>query len=274
MIMKHSFLLVTVAGLSVLSAGALAQDAPSAAGAAAVESPATPSEITTPVPTETPMTEAPVIVDVPAPDAQTSPPVDTAASANSAVTTESAPTTPEAAQVPVTEAEKKDADIDASRQEKTVPLPELSEEEPIDKEILQQLRLRKPPVDIEKMPSLFLTVWERDLIINARKGQLTRDPDAPIEELATLSPEPLTPYEGPRDLRLSGIVYRDSKDWVIWLNAKRVSPTALLPEIMDIKVYKDYIELEWFDAGTNQIFPIRLRPHQRFNMDARVFLPG
>jgi hypothetical protein len=32
--------------------------------------------------------------------------------------------------------------------------------------------------------------------------------------------------------------------------------------------------MKWFDEYTNQVFPIRLRPHQRFNIDARMFLPG
>jgi hypothetical protein len=156
---------------------------------------------------------------------------------------------------------------------KPIPLSGLSMDVPVEKAMYEQLVIRKPPVDIEKMPSLFLTVWERDLIINARKGLVTRDPEAPdtTPEVASID---LSMFESPRDLRLSGIVYRGSKDWVIWLNAKRIAPNALPPEIMNIKVFKDYVEMEWFDARTNQIFPVRMRPHQRFNLDARVFLPG
>jgi hypothetical protein len=43
---------------------------------------------------------------------------------------------------------------------------------------------------------------------------------------------------------------------------------------MDIKVSRAYIDLKWFDGYTNKIYPIRLRPQERFNLDSRIFLPG
>jgi hypothetical protein len=53
-----------------------------------------------------------------------------------------------------------------------------------------------------------------------------------------------------------------------------VTPEALPEEIMDLKVYKEHVDLKWLDYYTNRIFPIRIRAHQRFNMDTRIFLPG
>jgi len=73
---------------------------------------------------------------------------------------------------------------------------------------------------------------------------------------------------------LGGIVYKGDDDWTIWLNGERVTPSAVPKEVMDLQVYKDYIEVKWLDEYTNSIFPLRLRAHQRFNMDMRIFLPG
>lgn len=134
----------------------------------------------------------------------------------------------------------------------------------IEREISQQLAFQGPTVNPNLMPSLFFTVWEHDLIIDARRGLTTRMPGT----------DDGVPAAGPRDLALGGIVYRNGKDWTIWLNSLRISPNAIPEEVLDLKVYKDYVELEWFDASTNQIFPIRLRAHQRFNLDTRMFLPG
>ena len=79
---------------------------------------------------------------------------------------------------------------------------------------------------------------------------------------------------GPRELSLGGIIYASSSDWSIWMNGQKITPNRLPPEILDIKVRKKYIRLKWFDAYTNQIFPVKLKPHQRFNIDTRIFLPG
>lgn len=135
---------------------------------------------------------------------------------------------------------------------------------PIEKEISEQLSYQKPTVNVNLMPSLFYTVWEHDLVLNARRGLTTRMPgtDDGVNET------------GPRDIALGGIVYHGAKEWTIWLNNLRVAPDAIPEEVLDLKVHKDYIELEWFDETTNQIFPVRLRPHQRFNLDTRMFLPG
>lgn len=135
----------------------------------------------------------------------------------------------------------------------------------IDREISEKLAYLRPGVDVNAMPSLFMSLWEHDLIIDARRGLITRDP---------LAGDGVAADVGPRDIALAGIIYRSSGDWTVWLNSMRVSPTAIPRQVMDLKVFKTYIELEWFDDSTNQIFPIRLRPHQRFNLDTRMFLPG
>ena len=77
-----------------------------------------------------------------------------------------------------------------------------------------------------------------------------------------------------REIILGGILYVSDDDWTIWLNGKRVTPKALPKEVIDLKVYDAHIEVKWFDDWTNQIFPIRLKTHQRFNIDTRIFLPG
>ena len=134
---------------------------------------------------------------------------------------------------------------------------------PIEKEINEQLAYLRPSVNIDTMSSMFFSIWEHDLVRDARRGLNTRDnTDDGIDIVS------------PRDISLGGIVYAGSGDWTIWLNNVRISPTRIPTEVMDLKVFRDYIELEWFDATTNQIFPIRLRPHQRFNLDSRIFLPG
>lgn len=133
----------------------------------------------------------------------------------------------------------------------------------LEQEIMDQVAFQSPSVNVNIMPSLFFSLWEHDLIVDARRGLKTRLPgDDDGVEL------------GVRDITLGGIVFVSAKEWTIWLNSVRVSPDALPEEVMDLKVHKDYIDIEWFDAGTNQIFPIRLRAHQRFNLDTRMFLPG
>lgn len=134
---------------------------------------------------------------------------------------------------------------------------------PVEKEINEQLAYLRPTINIDTMPSLFFSIWEHDLVRDARRGLNTRDNSDDGVDVVS-----------PRDISLGGIVYAGKGDWTIWLNNVRISPNRIPTEVMDLKVFRDYIELEWFDATTNQIFPIRLRPHQRFNLDSRIFLPG
>ncbi len=136
-------------------------------------------------------------------------------------------------------------------------------------------------VNPNDIPSVVFTFWEHTAIRDARRArgqggavrgvdeaELNRELRRKQDELR------VKPPAEERDITLGGIVYRRSNDWTIWLNGQRITPEALPEEIIDLKVYSDYIELKWFDEWSNQIFPIRMRAHQRFNIDTRIFLPG
>lgn len=131
-------------------------------------------------------------------------------------------------------------------------------------------------LDPERLNSLFFSTWTKTLLDEARRGLKARAPTA--SELAAGLSSGLDVEEkidpGIREISLSGIVYADSKDWTLWLNGQRVRQDAMPAEILDLQVFRTYVDLKWFDAYTNQVFPIRLRPHQRFNLDSRIFLPG
>lgn len=77
-----------------------------------------------------------------------------------------------------------------------------------------------------------------------------------------------------RNLTLAGISYGDGKNWVVWLNKQRLTPTRLPPQVRDIKVYRHYVEIRWLDDETKETISVRLRPNQRFNLDTQTFLPG
>lgn len=126
-------------------------------------------------------------------------------------------------------------------------------------------------------PSLLFTYWERTALQDAKNARgLTRAPsDYELSRaLKENMEERVKPPPEERYVTLNGIVYKTKSNWTIWLNGIRVTPNAIPKEAMDLKVYKEYIELKWFDEYTNRIIPIRLRTHQRFNIDTRIFLPG
>ena len=139
----------------------------------------------------------------------------------------------------------------------------------LSEQLLQRIAIRNPEVVPDAVEPVFFTKSEINLVRDARKGLVTRAP-TPSELNNSDAPIPM----GPRDIKLGGIVYVAKDDWTIWLNNMQVKPKAIPPEVLDLNVYKEYIEIEWFDAFTNQIFPIRLRPNQTFNIDSRIFLPG
>lgn len=132
-----------------------------------------------------------------------------------------------------------------------------------------------PEINPNEIPSVLFTYWEHTAIMEAKSARGSVRPPTEAELAASVPDEEGRPKPPPeeRELRLAGIVYVRHGDWTIWLNEKRVTPTAVPPEAIDLEVYKEFIELKWHDDYTNQIFPIRLRPHQRFNLDARIFLP-
>ncbi len=77
-----------------------------------------------------------------------------------------------------------------------------------------------------------------------------------------------------RTLHLSGMLYSSDKNWIIWLNGFRLTPNRLLPEVVEINVGKKEVNLKWYDAVLNKIIAITLRPHQIYDIDTGILLPG
>lgn len=133
-------------------------------------------------------------------------------------------------------------------------------------------RLRDASVTPESMQTLFFTAWQHALLQEAKIGFNTRLPN-PGE--VGQSSDPNAPREpGIRELALGGISYGSASKWAVWLNGVRITPDAIPEQVLDIKVGKAHIDLKWYDSYTNKIYPVRLRPHERFNLDSRIFLPG
>ncbi|MCB9988867.1 MAG: hypothetical protein H6868_05980 [Rhodospirillales bacterium] len=136
--------------------------------------------------------------------------------------------------------------------------------------------VHEPEVNPNDIGTMFFTLWQHTLLQEAKRGFVSRD--ATQGELDRQADMDLLPQserpKGIRELSLGGIVYVSSNDWVVWLNGQRLTPKAIPKEVIDIHVRKEYVELKWFDGYTNLIYPIRIRPHQRFNLDSRIFLPG
>lgn len=220
--------------------------------------------------------------DMPADESAISTPVidtttiveDPAAPSDTVTEGETVPTTEDPA-VPETVVESAPAAEEPNMAGDGTDLPDANGES-IDPAIAAEVESFLIPLNPLKMPSLFFTKWEHDLLIDARRGANVRPVvpgDAGSELL--LAPDGESAVHGsPREINLNGIAYVSPVSWTIWLNNIRITPTALLPEIMDLTVYKDRIEIEWLDRQTNQIYPIRLRPHEKFNMDTRMFLPA
>lgn len=137
--------------------------------------------------------------------------------------------------------------------------------------------------DIEpiSIPSLLFNYWEQTAIIEAKKSaksggvmrgvtqdEINRAMDEPMDQ------ERVKPPPEERVITLGGILYTSADDWTIWLNGERVTPDALPKEIIDLRVYKHHIDMKWQDEYTRRLYPIRLRAHQRFHLDTRIFLPG
>ena len=132
--------------------------------------------------------------------------------------------------------------------------------------------MREKTTKPDEVGTLVFTLWQHSLLQDAKRLFTTRRPDPGEDPSSDAVPEERP--RGVREISLSGILFKGKTDWVVWLNGQRLAPDALPKEVIDIKVNKDYIDLKWFDAYTNLIYPIRIRPHQRFNLDTRIFLPG
>lgn len=132
----------------------------------------------------------------------------------------------------------------------------------------------KIPISVDQMPSLFFTHYQYKAIEQAKNKRGFVAPPTEAELAAINKGENLQLDPESRYIKLGGIVYKDQDDWTIWLNGKRVTPDAVPTQVLDLVVYENYIEVQWMDETTNQIFPLRMKAHQRFNMDMRIFLPG
>lgn len=142
---------------------------------------------------------------------------------------------------------------------------------------IEIVKLPKPP--ISQLKPLFWMPEELNIINQIKRGVIQV---VPIDESEiqggllddTMEDAPIpTLYLVPRDLKLSGIVYNTSEDWSLWINGVKVTPDKQPKEIRHLSVYEDFIEIKWFDAQTNKIYPVRMRPYQRFNIDTGRFLP-
>jgi hypothetical protein len=129
-------------------------------------------------------------------------------------------------------------------------------------------------IDPNRIAPIIMTAQERAAIVDARQSRGLVRPPTPEELAEGIDGEKPPPTPEEREIRLEGIVYVNANDWTIWLNGQRVTPSALPKEAIDLRVFENYVEMKWFDEYTNQIFPLRIRSHQRFNMDMRIFLPG
>ena len=121
------------------------------------------------------------------------------------------------------------------------------------------------------IPSLLFLPGEHGMLQAAKASFLTRTPTNAELSASSDGDNGVTAV---REISLGGILYTGDAHWVVWINNQRVTPDALLTEIIDVAVFKEYIDIKWFDRQTNRIYPIRLRPNQKFNLDARMFLPG
>lgn len=141
--------------------------------------------------------------------------------------------------------------------------------------------IQKPDIaPIEPFPegyrALLFTPHEHLRIVQMVGGRLPTPAAAVVDDIVTEVPLPLM-EEGQtidRVLHLSGIVYANPQDWSIWINGRQISPRAQPDEVRGIRVSRDVVELQWYDAINETVVPVRLRPQQRFSLDTRSFVPA
>jgi len=142
----------------------------------------------------------------------------------------------------------------------------------------------KNDIEPATIPSLLFTYWEHTSILDAKADaaknigdqRAVSEDELRREMNKSTVPDAAKPKPPPemRELRLGGILYTAKSDWTIWLNEQRITPDALPKEIIELRVYRHHIDVKWYDDYTMRVFPIRLKSHQRFNLDSRIFLPG
>lgn len=132
------------------------------------------------------------------------------------------------------------------------------------------------------IPSLMFTPTQTSLLREAKNGFSVNinEEGERVETPPDLTPEEIEEFKSKnaitsvRTVSLGGIVFINPNDWTIWLNQKLITPGRIPKEILGLRVSKDFVELRWLDVQENKIYPIRLRPNQTFNLDAKIFTPG
>lgn len=151
----------------------------------------------------------------------------------------------------------------------------LSNENPYIADMVLRSQLRDKNSKRLSRLSLFFTPGELNLIRDAEKGLVSRPvTETEIKEAEKEIAQNIRPPRGPREIEMGGIIYQSENDWAVWINGQKITPDRIPEEILDIRVYRDTVQLKWFDAYTNQVFPVKMKSHQRFNIDTRIFLPG
>lgn len=128
----------------------------------------------------------------------------------------------------------------------------------------------------EGFRSLFFTGEEQAALTTALARKLPAAPvmDAPAPSQSLVPAEAQNAPPPPRILHLSGIVYAKEGEWSIWLNGRQITPVSKPDEIRELIVGRESVSLKWYDAQTQAVVPVRLRPQQRFNIDTKTFMPG
>lgn len=105
--------------------------------------------------------------------------------------------------------------------------------------------------------SLLFTDLEIDTILKAEAGRA-------VQSTVGIEAVELIPVD--RKIWVSGIYYKNPRDWILWMNGYKLTPGYLLPEIRGIKVEQDRVHLEWYDIGKNGIINITMQPHQVYDI--------
>ncbi len=128
-----------------------------------------------------------------------------------------------------------------------------------------------PPNDSSFLSRFLFSQEEIEKLKQALGGAFKRAPEVP-QSAEQDDDAPAAEY--PRIVSMSGLIYTGPQDWTFWLNGVRVTPDKMMDELQNLYVTKHYIDFSWLDRQTNQLYPLRLRPHQSFHLDTKVFFTG
>ena len=109
--------------------------------------------------------------------------------------------------------------------------------------------------------SFFLTPLEVSAIEQALQGRVV---SGKLDSRAAVA----------HQIRVAGVFYRSPSDWIVWMNNHKITPKDRLPEIIDISVKRSSnVSLKWYDATSNKILLITMRPHQTYDIATGILLP-